>query len=133
MSHFIESYNQKPNKRIAGMSAEAKALMMAYPWPGNIRQLENAIQSMMAVCSSDILGVADLPDEVRGTTGTAEMRPGGLKPSTQATVDQIEKNRILDELAAQNWNVTRTARSLGISRATLQNKMKKYSLRSAAQ
>ena len=45
MAHFIENYNQKTNKRIAGMSAEAKALMMAYPWPGNIRQLENAIQS----------------------------------------------------------------------------------------
>jgi DNA-binding NtrC family response regulator len=131
MAHFIEKYNQKTSKRIAGMSPEAKALMMAYPWPGNIRQLENVIQSMMAVSSGDILGVPDLPDEIRGTTSTAEIRPGGLRPSTRATVDQIEKNRILDELAANKWNVTRTARSLGISRATLQNKMKKFSLRSA--
>jgi transcriptional regulator with PAS, ATPase and Fis domain len=133
MAHFIEKYNQKTNKRIAGMGPETKALMMAYPWPGNVRQLENVIQSMMAVASGDILDVADLPDEVRGTTSTAETRLGGLKPSTQAAVDQIEKNRILDELAANKWNVTRTARSLGISRATLQNKMKKFSLRSAEQ
>ena len=129
-AHFIQKYNQKNNKRIAGMSPQARALMLAYHWPGNIRELDNVIQSMIAVSSSDILDLADLPDEVRGIT-TEEMRPGGLRPSTRAAVDQIEKNRILDELAANGWNVTRTARALGVSRATLQNKMKKFNLRSA--
>ncbi|MGH7854505.1 MAG: sigma-54-dependent transcriptional regulator [Candidatus Binatia bacterium] len=132
MAHFIEKYNQRTGKRIAGMSSEAKALMMAYPWPGNIRQLENVIQSMMAVSTGEIPAVSDLPDEIRGLTESGENLPSGLKSATQATVDQIEKNRILDELTANQWNVTRTARSLGISRATLQNKMKKFSLRSAA-
>jgi transcriptional regulator of acetoin/glycerol metabolism len=106
--------------------------MMAHSWPGNIRELDNIIQSMMAVSIGDILDVPELPDEIRGLTESGEKIPSGLKSATQATVDQIEKNRILDELTANQWNVTRTARSLKISRATLQNKMKKFSLRSAA-
>jgi DNA-binding NtrC family response regulator len=130
IAHFIEKYDHKTNKRIAGMSPDARALMMAYSWPGNIRELENVIQSMMAVSSNDILDLADLPGELRGLTTDDTQRDNGLKPSTQAAVDQIEKNRILDELNATGWNVTRTARALGISRATLQNKMKKFNLRS---
>jgi two-component system response regulator HydG len=131
MAHFLEKHSQKTNRPIAGMSAEAKALMMAYHWPGNIRQLENVIQSMIAVSRADVLAAADLPDEIRGTGNPAIVKAGGLKDTTKSTIDQIEKNRILEVLTANGWNVTHAARSLGVSRATLQNKMIKFGLRSA--
>ncbi|HKY07952.1 MAG TPA: sigma-54 dependent transcriptional regulator [Candidatus Binatia bacterium] len=131
-AHFIEKYNQKMDKRIAGVSPQAKALLMAYHWPGNIRELENTMQSMIALSASDILDVADLPGEIRGGASAAGMRSGRLKDTTQPTFDEIEKTRILDALMANGWNITHTARALDISRATLQNKMKKFALRAPA-
>ena len=129
MSHFINKCNQKMNKRTSGVSPQAMALFMAYSWPGNIRELENVIQRMMVVAPSEILDVQDVPPEIRGKEDEPRVRTKDLKDVARASAGIAEKSVILNALAEAQWNVTQTARSLGVSRATLQTKMKMYGLR----
>ncbi len=125
-AHFIEKYNRKTNKHVAGVSPQARALMMAYGWPGNVRELENAVQRMMAVSTAEILDTPDLPEEIRGIETAQRAKPKDL---VRDTVGYAEKSMIRDALTQTNGNVTRAAKVLGWSRATLQNKMKRYGLR----
>ncbi|HEY7678115.1 MAG TPA: helix-turn-helix domain-containing protein, partial [Candidatus Methylomirabilis sp.] len=99
-----------------------------YAWPGNIRELENTLQRMMVVAKADMLDLADLPEEIRGTGPAAEPAQG-LKGIARESAGIVEKGAILAALERTGGNVTRAAKVLGISRATLQNKMKAYGLR----
>ncbi len=129
IAHFIEKYNRKNNKQVGGVSPKARALMMGYGWPGNVRELENIIQRIMALSTSEILDVPDLPEEIRGMEAGTEGKAKDLKDFARETTGHVEKSKILDALAQTNGNVTHAAKALGISRATLQNKMKLYGLR----
>ncbi len=132
VAHFVDKYNQKTNKQVKGISREARALMMAYSWPGNVRELENVMQRMMVVSTTEILDVADLPPEMRDNAGGVENKAKDLKDIARETSGFAEKSIIVDALTHTGWNITRAARSLGISRATLQNKIKRYRLRAPA-
>jgi DNA-binding NtrC family response regulator len=128
VSHFIDKHNTKLNKRVSGVNAEASALLMAYHWPGNVRELENVIQRMLVIATKDTLDVADLPAEIRGAAAPGKAMD--LKEIARETAGHAESSIILDALARSGGNVTHAAKALGISRATLQNKMKAYNLRS---
>ncbi len=128
VTHFIEKYHGKIRKQVSGVSPQAMALIMAYSWPGNIRELENVIQRMMVVSKGDNLDVQDLPPEISGKE-TPRDRPKDMKDITRESAGLAEKSLILDSLAKSGGNVTQAARSLGISRVTLQKKMKMYKLR----
>jgi len=130
VSHFIEKRKQNVNKNVNGMSPQATAALMAYEWPGNIRELENVVQRMMVTSKGDVLDPQDLPGEIRGTGEESKGTAQGLKRISKESAGIIEKKAIIDALSKWGGNVTRAAKSLGISRATLQNKMKIYSLRS---
>jgi transcriptional regulator with PAS, ATPase and Fis domain len=129
VNHFIEKGKEKLRKEISGVSPQAMAMLMAHPWPGNVRELENVIQRMMVVAKGEVLDVQDLPAEIRGKEAHAEERPTSLKGLSRESAEIIEKRTILDALSKTGSNVTRAAKVLGISRATLQNKMKAYGLR----
>jgi DNA-binding NtrC family response regulator len=131
VSHFVEACTRKLNKRIAGVSPEAMALLMAYSWPGNVRELENVIQRMMVVAKHEALEAQDLPAEIRGSQAVPREKAKDLKGIARGSAEVVEKGAILDALAKTGGNVTRAARSLGISRATLQHKMKIYGLRAS--
>ncbi len=128
VAHFIEKYHGKIKKQVSGVSPQAMALIMAYSWPGNVRELENVIQRMMVVSKGDNLDVQDLPPEISGKE-TPRDRPKDMKDITRESAGLAEKKLILDALAKTGGNVTQAARSLGISRVTLQKKMKMYKLR----
>ena len=129
VAHFMNKYNQKTNRRIDGVSAEAKALLTAYSWPGNVRELENVIQSMIAVAPQNFLNVDDLPDEIRGGAASQQVERNDFKDNTKRIREEIEKQQLHEALVAHKWNITHTARALKISRATIQNKMKTYDMR----
>ena len=129
VSHFVQLWNRKLNKSVSGVSPQAMALLMAHPWPGNVRELENAIQRMLVVAKGDLLNIENLPAEIRGSGKAARETATDLKGIAQGSTATVEKEAILKALARLGGNVTRAARSLGISRATLQNKMKRYGLR----
>jgi len=129
VSHFIEKRNPQMNQQIRGVSPQAMALIMAYSWPGNIRELDNVIQRMMVVAKGEILDVEGLPPDIRGNEERPRTQTKDLKDITRESAGLAEKKLILDALAKSKGNVTQAARSLGISRVTLQKKMKMYKLR----
>ena len=129
VAHFIEKSNARLHKDIRGATPAAMALLIAWEWPGNVRELENVIQRMMVVAKGEYLDAADLPAEMRGAAAQPVAHPKDLKEISRASSDAIEKKAIADALAATGGNVTRAAKALGVSRATLQNKMKAYGLR----
>jgi transcriptional regulator with PAS, ATPase and Fis domain len=126
---FIEKGNARLHKAIRGVTPQAMALLIAWPWPGNVRELENVVQRMMVVAKGEQLDAADLPTEIRGEAAPAAPAAKDLKEMARASSDIIEKKAIADALTETGGNVTRAAKVLGVSRATLQNKMKAFGLR----
>jgi two-component system response regulator HydG len=129
ISHFLEKYTRSVNKTIRGISAEAMALLAVHHWPGNVRELENVVQRMMVMAKGERLDVEDLPHEISREEIESGERAKGLKGISKESSGLVEANAILDALSKTGRNITHAAKLLGVSRATLQNKMKAYGLR----
>jgi DNA-binding NtrC family response regulator len=122
IEHFLERLELETGKRLSGISPEAMDLLLAYDWPGNVRELKNvlergAVLAKEPVIQADDLGLA-LQDGDAGTEETGSLR-------------EVERSHILKVLNEQNWNVTRSAQTLGIDRVTLYSKIRKYGLKRA--
>ncbi|MCC6420482.1 MAG: sigma-54-dependent Fis family transcriptional regulator [Gemmataceae bacterium] len=124
-------FNRKFNKDLFDISPEALAALEAFPWPGNIRQLENVVQHAVLVSIGPELLPQHLPQPVQDHAAlvagqSAEGSLGG--DSLQHQRDVIERNVIQRALIAHGYSRSRAADALGISRVTLYKKMKKYGL-----
>lgn len=123
-------FNHKFNKDLFDINPQAMSALECYPWPGNIRQLENVIQHAVLVSSGPELLLTHLPApmqehvEQANSNGHDVMSPSTLHHQR----DVIERNVIQRALVNNGYSRTRTADSLGISRVTLYKKMKKYGL-----
>jgi two-component system, NtrC family, response regulator AtoC len=138
--HFVEKYNRKLNKKIESISDDAMALLQAYNWPGNIRELENLIERVLLFADGPSITAKDLPEPIRQGSGTpapalsaapleASTGEGGLKDIVRMKAAELEKDLITKALEETGGNVTRAARLLQISRKSLQTKMKEFGLR----
>ncbi len=126
---FINKYNQSLHMKIQAITQEAMEQIQGYNWPGNIRDLENAIQSAMILAPGDTIRPEHLPIRVKGypqiSSVTAhEPDDSGIREMSA----QVERELILEALKKYNFNRTLTATALGISRKTLFNKMKRHGL-----
>jgi DNA-binding NtrC family response regulator len=140
VQHFIEKFNQRLKKNIVGIEPEAERLLASYPWPGNIRELENVIERAVLFSDGTSLKSADLPPELReGSSGSRISSPppavqdaagvDGLKEQVKAAMSRLERELIMKALDQTHANVTHAARLLKISRKGLQLKMKELGLR----
>jgi transcriptional regulator with PAS, ATPase and Fis domain len=129
VDHFIEVANPKLHKTIRGVSPDAMSVLMSYRWPGNVRELENVVQRTMVVAKHDIVEIADVPRELRGEDDVSGRTTRDLRGLARTSTALVETQTIFDALTRTGGNVTHAAKALGISRATLQNKMKAYGLR----
>ncbi|MBL8911235.1 MAG: sigma-54-dependent Fis family transcriptional regulator [Archangium sp.] len=138
VQHFIEKYNKRLNKKIEGISDESLALLRAWPWPGNIRELENLMERVILFADGPRIEARDLPEGVRrgmqsappmGAGATPEVGETPLKDFLKLRQAEIEKSFIVQALAKTDGNVTRAAKLLQISRKSLQTKMKEFGLR----
>jgi two-component system, NtrC family, response regulator AtoC len=138
--HFIAKFNDRLKKEIATITPEAIERLVAYQWPGNIRELENLMERTMLFCEGPDILVSDLPPEVAGAPVSAaasaaasgdEARPApeSLKEAVRAETERVERDLIQRALDATSGNVTQAARKLKISRKSLQTKMKELGLR----
>jgi transcriptional regulator with GAF, ATPase, and Fis domain len=147
LRHFVARSNDRLGKEVTGFDAEALAALKAYAWPGNIRELENLVERMVLFASGPGIGVDQLPE----TFHRAEREPANasapasdeqsyirlpltslgldLKEAVKAGSRIVEEALIREALAQTDANVTRSARLLGISRRSLQSKMKELGLR----
>jgi two-component system, NtrC family, response regulator AtoC len=130
--HFLQKFNRRLDKHVQGISGEAMAVLQAAPWPGNIRELENLIERAVLLSDGGTLGVDDFPG-VEGGGPSLPTEEGsdalGLKEYVRVHTARLERARIKKALAQEEGNVTRASRLLGISRKSLQTKMKEYGLR----
>ena len=128
--HFIEKYNKTLGLNINGITKEAIAKLVQYDWPGNIRDLENAIQSSMILAQDGIIDTDHLPMRIKGYPSSIEavlMTENETNKIKEAN-SRTEKNLIEETLQRYDYNRTLAAKALNISRKTLFNKMKKYGL-----
>ncbi len=126
LEHFIKQYNQVHHKTIKGISKSALQICLPYPWPGNVRELENVVERAVILSPGEFIIPESLPSNLSG--GGRRAAKGEAHFTLDQAIDQAERQILLETLDNLNWNRQATARSLGISRTTLFNKMKRYDL-----
>ncbi|MBI4705243.1 MAG: sigma-54-dependent Fis family transcriptional regulator [Deltaproteobacteria bacterium] len=149
VSFFVVKFNRRLKKQVRGLDEAAMASLMAYHWPGNIRELENVVERAVLFTDAPQIGVAELPPELQvpaevlaAVGGAGELRapgaapgaaapaPGdGLKEQVRAVASRLERELIVRALRQSGGNVTHAARLLKLSRKGLQLKMKELDLR----
>src|SRR3989475_3391393 len=125
VEHSLRDLNTKHSRQVRGVNAEVSELFHSYAWPGNVRELRNVLERAVIVCDRDLIGRSHLPADFGRTHATAASELSSLRFPLGTTVDAIERELIVQTLAATN-NKTRAAELLGISLKTLHNKLKEY-------
>ena len=120
--HFLYRFSQETNKPIEKISRAAMDEIMLYDWPGNVRELENAIERAVVVCK----GPKILPEDLPIFSVDSKIAPGGN------TLEEIEKVHISQILEVNAWNISRSAKILGIDRTTLYSKIKRYKIQKSS-
>ena len=120
---FVREFAQENNKSIEGIDQKARAAMHAYPWPGNIRELRNSIESAVVLAKGTVLTLDDFPPTLGNGAEDQHVRiPVGI------SLQDAEREIIRSTLALNNGNKTRSADVLGIGRKTLHRKIAEYHL-----
>jgi DNA-binding NtrC family response regulator len=123
---FLRRYNLKFRKNVEGIADSTLDILSQYWWPGNIRELENLIERLVAVSDKEWLTDEDLPFEFHmARIETTRLPSSNLLDEAVST---FERNYILRALEKDGWNVTATARSLGIPLSTLKFKIQKFDI-----
>lgn len=128
IEHFLKIYNEKNNRNLKGFHPRALDALMRYPWPGNIRELENVVERSVILTSDEYVPFSELPESIRGATADPLMEQArqGIRPGM--TIREMEKELIIKTLEDNDGNRTRTSSILGITRRTLQLKLKEYGI-----
>ena len=127
-NHFLAKYTKKNKRQISGFTPLAMDILMRYDWPGNVRELENIIERSVIMTRSNTIRSTDLPATLRGEDIENVTEPLDLSPGR--SLKDVEKEMILRTLEENNGNRTHAAKTLGISRRTLQLKLKEYGITS---
>ena len=129
--HCLALHCRKLDRRLEGFAPEALVALGRYSYPGNVRELSNIIERMVALATGPRIELPDLPDLlVRSHPVPGSPRPEEepAAPSLREAVSVVEQERLLEELRVTNWNISHAATRLGISRNTLRYRMEKYGL-----
>lgn len=131
INHFIKIFNKRTETPIEGISDEALQALCAYPWPGNIRELENLIERHSVLKEGGKIEIQDLPDKYvtrkNLSLETVEIPKEGM--DFNGAVDFYENSLILKALSKTNWNRRQAAILLNLNRTTLVEKIKKKGLK----
>jgi DNA-binding NtrC family response regulator len=124
---FLKQMSAKAGRHIAGIAHDAMERLMAYPWPGNIRELQNCIERAVTLTRADVVGAEDLPDRVRGYV-SSHVLVAGSDPSELLSLEEVERRYILRVLELVGGNKTQAAQILALDRKTLYRKIEQYRL-----
>ena len=124
VDHFISRFNQLHNKNICCVTNEVTAALLAYDYPGNVRELENIIEHCFVLCEGEIIEAKHLPSSVHPA-----LKKGNAKNSEPATIKQMEIILITQALRRNKGNKTAAAKELGIDKSTLFRKMKAFDIK----
>jgi len=128
IAQFVRQFSQQLGKPEPDISPDAFQKLLDYSWPGNVRELQNAIEYAVVLARQGMIGVKELPAEIQLPTALQQAELGALPRSGVQTLDDVERNAILQALAECRGNKKKAAELLGIQRPTLYNKMKRYAI-----
>jgi DNA-binding NtrC family response regulator len=131
VQHFLHEFSRKKKKPIKRLSPQALDLLLRYPWPGNIRELENLMERLVILSEGEEVQVAELPERFRAKTAAPPVKPQEIPEQgihLTAAVQEFERDLILKALDRSNWVKSRAAQLLHLNRTTLLEKMKKQNI-----
>ena len=123
---FLKSYAEKNRKRLKGFTPRAVDVMMRHEWPGNVRELENVVERAVIMARGEMITPMEFPEILKGLDDEIKETTVNIEPGR--TLKEVEKSMILRTLEETGGNRTHTADILGISRRTLQLKLKEYGI-----
>lgn len=124
-NHFLRMFGLKYGKEIRGFTSDYIEMLESYHWPGNIRELRNAIERAVVICPGESISVLDLPEKILKTQNEIMH----ISIPIGSSVEEAEKKLILETLASVGNNKAKAARILGVSRKTLHNKLHSFDWR----
>lgn len=128
MRKFLDEFNKENGRNIEGFTPDCVQALVAHDWPGNIRELRNAIERMVVLARGDRLTVRDLPAALRDSTAS---QPANMPLIPEMSLEDAEKAMIAKALEMHGGNRTKAAEQLRISRRTLHRKLNEYGLRAS--
>src|SRR6266567_3888754 len=128
IASFLRQFAQQLEKPEPTIAPDAFQKLLDYAWPGNVRELQNAIEYAVVLSRRELIGVKELPDEVQLPTVLQQAERGAPLRTGVQSLDDVERNTILQALAECHGNKKKAAELLGIQRPTLYNKMKRYAI-----
>jgi DNA-binding NtrC family response regulator len=126
VERLLAEISEKHGKKVSGVGADVMEMFKSYPWPGNVRELRNVLERSAIASDRGSITRQHLPSDFGRAPATMATGLGGLRFPIGTTVDAVERELIIQTLAATNQNKTRAADLLGISLKTLHNKLKEY-------
>ena len=127
-AHFLERFAGRNRKSIRGFSPQAVDSLLRYAWPGNVRELENAVERAVILCNGDLITRRELPAAITEAASPEEASSAAVGALADLPLDELERRAIGETLRCTGDNKSEAARQLGITRATLHNKLRKYGL-----
>jgi DNA-binding NtrC family response regulator len=128
INYFLKKHTRNTSRLVRGLTPETRHLLMDYSWPGNVRQLESAIERAILLAESDLIMPEDLPLEVR-----QEARPaaeGAFKlPPEGISFETVERDLIMQAMDQTDYNITKAAKLLGLTFRTLQYRLEKFGIK----
>ncbi len=122
--NFVRQFSKANGKKVTGIDKKAMELLVAYDWPGNIRELKNIIERMIVLSSEAVLNADLVPDDIRSFYPKTE----AVSVNASASLSEVEKDLILRTLRSHHGNKSSAAQALGISRRTLYRKIEEYKI-----
>lgn len=125
IDHFLDHYARKNGSIRKQLAPEARSFLLAYSWPGNVRQLRNVIESCVVMARGETIEIGDLP----ATLGPKRAEPAAISgPWAPRSIQEVEKEHIQRVLDSVEWNKSKAAEILGIERSTLYARIKSFGL-----
>jgi two-component system response regulator AtoC len=122
---YVDAYNTEFKKRVKGVVPEAMRQLERYPWPGNIRELRNAVERAMLLTEADTLTVQDLTGM---GAGPVRLSDHVELPAAGIDLEQLERSLLIQALKRTGWNQTRAATLLGLNRDQIRYRIEKFQL-----
>lgn len=128
IDYFLKKYSKYYQKPISDISKEARTLLLRHSYPGNVRELENLMERAVVLCRGEVITTQDLPFHLKEEK-SEESKPLRRAKTLPESLEEMEKDLILQALYQHQWVQTKAAEELGISERVLRYKMKKYGIR----
>lgn len=130
IDHFLAKHGRASGGRVK-LSAEARESLESYSYPGNVRQLDSAIERAVLLCENDVVTVDDLPPEMVGAAGRMQVAGSGLfvLPAEGINFEEVERSLIMQAMERTDNNITKAAKLLGLTFRTLQYRLEKFGVK----